>query len=112
MQDYPQKNRRYIMIYITQLVYIKKGKEEVFQEFEEHAIPAISKYNGKLLLRIRPQQDAIIENAIEATYEIHFVEFETEADFEYFKHDEERKKFLHLKEKSIQSALMIKGTKI
>jgi len=33
-------------------------------------------------------------------------------DFENFKHDEERKKFLHLKEQSIQSVLLIKGTKV
>ena len=33
------------MIYITQLIYIKKGQEKVFHEFEEIAIPTILKYN-------------------------------------------------------------------
>ena len=44
------------MIYITQLIYIKQGQEEVFDEFESIAIPIISKYNGKLLFRIRPTE--------------------------------------------------------
>lgn len=100
------------MIYITQLIYIQEGQEKVFQEFENVAIPIISKYNGRLLLRIRPQEDSFIENDIDKPYEIHLVEFDSEQDFENFKHDEERKKFLHLKEQSIRSSILIQGTKI
>ena len=44
------------MIHITQLIYVKKGKEEIFHEFEEIAIPTILKYNGRLTLRIRPKK--------------------------------------------------------
>jgi uncharacterized protein (DUF1330 family) len=100
------------MIYITQLIYIKEGQEKTFQEFENVAIPIISKYNGRLLLRMRPQEDSFIENGIEKPYEIHLVEFDSEQDFENFKQNEERKKFLHLKEQSIKSLLLIQGTKI
>lgn len=100
------------MIYITQLIYLKEGKENVFQEFEEHAIPIISKYNGKLLLRVRPKPNEIIKKGMDAPYEIHLVEFNTESDFENFKRDEERKNFLHLKEQSVQTTLLVKGTKI
>ena len=100
------------MIYITQLIYIREGKEKIFHEFEDVAIPLISKYNGQLLLRIRPEEDCFIENKIDEPYEIHLVEFESEQDFVNFMHDEERKKFLHLKEQSIKSSLLIKGTKI
>lgn len=100
------------MIYITQLIYVQEGQEKVFQEFENVAIPIISKYNGRLLLRIRPQEDSFIENDIDKPYEIHLVEFDSEQDFENFKHDEERKKFLHLKEQSIRSSILIQGTKI
>lgn len=100
------------MIYITQLIYLKEGKEQVFHEFEEHAMPIISKYNGKLLLRIRPNPEDIIEKNIDAPYEIHLVEFDSESDFENFRQDEERKKFLHLKEQSVQSALLYKGKKL
>jgi uncharacterized protein (DUF1330 family) len=100
------------MIFITQLIYIKEGQESVFHQFEEIAIPIISKYNGRLLIRVRPDSNSIIENTINKPYEIHLVEFDTEQDFENFKEDEERKKFLHLKDQSINSVLLIKGTKL
>ena len=100
------------MIFITQLVYTREGQENIFHQFEDIAIPAILKYNGRLLLRIRPTEDAFIEHHIEKPYEIHLVEFDTEKDFENFQKDEERKKFLHLKDQSIKSVLLIKGTKL
>ena len=100
------------MIYITQLIYIKPGQEKIFQEFEDVAIPIISKYNGKLLLRIRPQENSFIENKIDQPYEIHLIEFNSEEDFNNFSQDEERKKFLHLKEQSIKSAILFRGIKI
>ena len=100
------------MIFITQLIYILDGQESVFNQFEAIAIPVISKYNGRLLLRVRPGQDAYIESSIEAPYEIHLVEFETENDFTNFMQDEERKRFLHLKEQSTRSSLLFKGTKL
>ncbi len=100
------------MIFITQLIYIQAGQESVFHQFEYIAIPVILKYNGRLLLRIRPAENTFIEHHIDKPYEVHLVEFKAEEDFENFKQDEERKKFLHLKEQSIKSVLLIKGTKI
>jgi uncharacterized protein (DUF1330 family) len=100
------------MIHLTQLVYIKEGQQEIFDQFEAVAIPSIKKYNGRLLLRIRPGSEQIIEQSIEPPYEIHLVEFETEGDFENFRKDPERQKFLHLKEQSVRSVLLIKGKQI
>jgi uncharacterized protein (DUF1330 family) len=100
------------MIYLTQLIYIKEGQEDVFHQFEDIAIPAITKYNGRLLLRVRPETQAMIEMHIRKPYEIHLVEFDTEQDFLNFQQDEERKKFLHLKDQSVESVLLIKGTKL
>jgi len=100
------------MVFITQLIYILDGQETIFNQFEAIAIPAISRYNGRLLLRVRPGEDAYIESNIEKPYEIHLVEFETDNDFVNFMQDEERKQFLHLKEQSIRSALLFKGTKL
>lgn len=100
------------MIYITQLIYIKEGKEEIFHEFEEIAIPSILRYNGRLTLRIRPKENSIIENNIEVPYEIHFVEFDSQVDFDNFKIDEERKRFLHLKEQSVRSTILIQGVRL
>jgi uncharacterized protein (DUF1330 family) len=100
------------MIYITQLVYVIEGQEEIFHQFEEIAIPIIRKYNGRLTLRVRPDSESFIESNIEKPYEIHLVEFDTQEDFDQFKKDEERKTFLHLKEKSIRSSLLIQGKKL
>jgi len=100
------------MIYITQLIYIIDGQENVFDQFEAVAIPIISKYNGRLLFRVRPSDDSFIEHLIDKPYEIHLVEFNAEQDFENFMRDEERKKFLHLKEQSMKTSVLIKGTKL
>ena len=100
------------MIYLTQLIYLKQGQEKVFDEFEDIAIPAISKYNGKLLLRIRPGENSFIDQHIDKPYEIHIVEFDSEKDFQNFNRDEERKKILHLKEQSVERSIIIKGIKL
>jgi hypothetical protein len=100
------------MIYITQLIYLREGQEKIFDEFEAVAIPLISKYNGRLLLRVRPNENSFIEHSINKPYEIHVVEFDAETDFQNFMGDESRKQFLHLKERSITSSTLIKGTKI
>ena len=100
------------MIYITQLIYLNEGQEAIFDEFESVAIPIITKYNGKLELRIRPSKETVIESSIEQPYEIHLVSFETEADFEHFALDAERKKYLHLKQQAVRTATLIKGTEI
>lgn len=100
------------MIYITQLIYIHDGQETVFHQFEDLAIPLIAQYNGKLLSRIRPGKGSFIEGGLEIPYEIHLVAFAGEEDFENFKHDEKRKQFLHLKDQSVRSVLLIKGTAV
>jgi uncharacterized protein (DUF1330 family) len=100
------------MIYITQLIHIVPGQEKTFDEFEAVAIPLIAKYNGRMLFRVRTHNDSFIGPQMDKPYEIHLVEFDNESDFENFKRDEERKKFLHLKEKSIKSSILIQGTKL
>jgi uncharacterized protein (DUF1330 family) len=100
------------MIYVTQLIYIVPGQEKVFDQFEAVAIPLISKYNGRLLLRVRPTDASYIEDHFGRPYEIHLVEFDSQQDFDNFKRDEERKKFLHLKEQSMKESIMIQGNKL
>lgn len=100
------------MIYITQLIYIVPGQEAIFNQFEDIAIPIISKYNGRLLFRVRPDINSFIELQMGRPYEIHLAEFDTEQDFENFKRDDERKRFLHLKEQSIKESILIQGTKL
>jgi len=100
------------MIYITQLIYVIEGQEDVFHQFEEIAIPTILKYNGRLTLRIRPEKKSVVENNIDVPYEIHLVEFNTQQDFDNFKKDEVRKKIVHMKEESIKSSILIQGEKL
>jgi uncharacterized protein (DUF1330 family) len=100
------------MIFITQLVYVREGQEDIFHQFEDIAIPAILRYNGRLLLRMRPGSDSFIEHHIEKPYEIHLVEFADEQDFVNFTQDKTRKQFLHLKEQSVKSVVLIKGIKL
>lgn len=99
------------MIYITQLIYCIEGQERVFDEFEDIALPILLQYNGRLLFRLRPKADSFIELHIEQPYEIHFIEFDTEQDFENFKLDPGRQQFLHRKEQSVRTSMLIQGTR-
>ena len=100
------------MIFITQLIYINEGENETFLQFEKSVLPIISRYKGRLLLRMRPTEESFVETQIEKPFEIHLVAFDNEQDFEDFKNDAERKNFLHLKERSVKSVLLIKGSEI
>jgi len=48
------------MIFFTQLIYILDGQETAFNQFEAIAIPAISKFNGRLLLRVHLDGNGLI----------------------------------------------------
>lgn len=73
-------------------------------------MPLISKYRGELLLRVRPNAESIISAEIEVPYEIHVVRFQSEGDFRRFSEDEERQRVLHLKNASVRSSLLVRGT--
>jgi uncharacterized protein (DUF1330 family) len=97
------------MLYFTQLIYVHAGQEPVFQEFEDIVLPLIAKYDGQLLLRLRPTPESVIESAAETPYEVHLVQFTDESGFRRFAQDEERQRFLHLKEASVRATLLIQG---
>ncbi len=97
------------MIYITQLIYVKDGKEAVFHEFEDFAIPLMEQYKGKMIQRIRPDKKAFISGEADQPYEIHFLSFDSEEDLAAFMKDERRLEFLHLKEESVRGMLLVKG---
>ena len=97
------------MIYITQLIWIREGQEQVFSDFENVAIPIIAKHNGRLLFRVRPTPESVMYAEQECPYEIHLVSFDSQSDFDAFRQDDERNKFLHLKEQSVRSQLIIQG---
>lgn len=98
-----------IRIYITQLIFLYEGKEEVLEEFEAFALPLMRKYDGKLLHRIRPEASAFIAGEPEKPYEIHIITFPSEEKLAQFLKDESRVQFLHLKEEAVKSTLLVKG---
>ncbi len=63
-------------------------------------------------MRMRPNDSAYIEMSIDKPYEIHLVVFDAIEDFMNFSNDEERKKFLYLKEQSIKASFLIQGFKL
>ena len=100
------------MIYITQLIFIKEGEEKKFLEFESHAIPLMERFNGKIIHRVRPSNDAFVSEESEVPYEIHIISFDSEKDLNEFMSCDERLKFIHLKNESIKSTFLIKGEKM
>ncbi|MCB0524729.1 MAG: DUF1330 domain-containing protein [Saprospiraceae bacterium] len=95
------------MINIAQLIFLQEGKEKEFLEFESIAIPLMEKYRGKMLYRIRPPENSFITAEAERPYEIHIISFESEQDLSAFMQDEVRLNFLHLKEESVSSSILI-----
>lgn len=100
------------MIYITQLIFVKEGKEDIFLEFEDHALPLMEKYNGRLIYRLRPTKEVFIGEDKELPYEIHFLSFDAETDLTNFMNDDRRLEFIHLKNESVKSVLLVKGEKM
>lgn len=100
------------MIYLTMMIFVKKGKEKIFHQFEALALPILKDYFGKLIYRIRPTKETYISAEEELPYEIHFISFNSEQDFVNFTKDKRRKEFLHLKKDSIKSIFLVKGTKL
>lgn len=100
------------MVFITNLIYINEGQEQLFDEFEKIAIPIMAKYNGRMLMRVRPGNEAFIEHSMEAPYEIHLGEFNTQEDFDAFLKDDERQKFLHMKDQAIRSTVLVTGKRL
>lgn len=42
------------MLYYTQIIFVKEGKQDVFNEFEGQVLPLLKRHKGELLYRIRP----------------------------------------------------------
>ena len=97
------------MLYYTQIIFVKEGKEDQFNLFESHVLPLLKKYNGILIYRVRPADSAVIESTIDRPYEIHIVTFPDKQDFLAYGGDKERLQYLHLKEGAIEKVVLIEG---
>ena len=97
------------MIYYTQLIFIKEGRQQEFHAFEDKVLPLLQEYNGELVYRIRPNESAFIEHSRELPYEIHIVTFNNKADFERYKTDPKRLDFIEMKNNSVEKIILIEG---
>jgi hypothetical protein len=97
------------MIYYTQLIFIKPGREQEFHAFEEKVLPLLKPHNGQLIYRIRPAESAFIESNQELPYEIHLVSFGGKDDFEGYKVDPKRLEYMELKNQSVEKIVLIEG---
>jgi len=100
------------MVYLTQLVYVHDGREAMFREFEDVVLPLLAKHQGELLLRLRLESESKIAGSAALPYELHIVRFETDDDLARYSNDEVRRQVLRLKDESVQSTLVIKGTAV
>ena len=74
----------------------------VGSRFESPADNGISHFLEHMLYR----------GTAELPYEVHIVRFESDEDLDRYSQDEERKRWLHLKNSSVRSALLIKGSSL
>lgn len=100
------------MLYFIMMIFVKPGKEAVFHEFEELAIPLLAEHGGRLIYRLRPTDDSYISSEEERPYEIHFLSFASEEAFRSFAKDPRRASFVHLRDESIRESYLIKGQKL
>ncbi|MCB0532980.1 MAG: DUF1330 domain-containing protein [Lewinellaceae bacterium] len=100
------------MIYLTQLIFVEPGKEQIFHQFEDLAIPLMERYRGRILYRLRPTPETYVSGDADKPYEIHFISFDTENDLENFLKDDRRQEFMHLKNASVRKVLLVKGAKM
>lgn len=100
------------MIYYTQLIFIKPGKESVFHTFEDNVLPLLKVHNGELVYRVRPAKESFIASTKELPYEIHIVVFDSLTDFENYKNDPQRVAFLDLKNNSVEKIILIEGKQL
>lgn len=98
------------MIYFTQLIFIKPGREGTFAAFEDHVLPLLARYEGRLLYRVRPAADAMLHSELGQPYEVHLVSFPGESNFQGYMNDAERQRYLDLKNDSVERVLLIQGT--
>jgi hypothetical protein len=100
------------MIYYTQLIYIKPGKESVFHAFEDKVLPLINDHEGELIYRIRPTKESFIAHAQELPYEVHLVRFKSKAGFESYAKDPRRLACLDEKNDSVEKIVLIEGVQL
>ena len=95
------------MIYLTQLIHVREGREADFQVRRGRS-SSVEPFSSSCSAS-SPRPVSKIAGSGELPYEVHIVRFETEEGLARYSNDEERQRWLHLKDQSVRSALLIKG---
>ena len=77
--------------------------------FEDKVLPFLKKHNGELIYRVKLDKELVLETSIGNPDELHIVTFATQEDFINYKNDDERLKYLSLKEASVEKIILIEG---
>jgi antibiotic biosynthesis monooxygenase (ABM) superfamily enzyme len=96
-------------IYFTMLVYIKPGQYAIFQAYENKVLPLLPAYNGTLELRLKTDKKA---DETEVPDEIHILSFYSMKDFESYRNDDQRKKYIAMFHQAVEKAMLIQGKDI
>jgi len=97
------------MIYYTQLIFIKPGREQEFHAFEDKVLPLLKNHNAELVYRVRPTANTFVEANAELPYEIHIVSFGSKDDFKGYAADPKRLEFMEMKNNSVEKIILIEG---
>ena len=100
------------MIYYTQLIFIKPGKEMEFHAFEDKVLPLLANHGSELLYRVRPDKESFIAGTGEQPYEIHLVTFRDVEGFKSYGADPQRLAFVGMKNESVEKVVLIEGRAI
>ena len=69
------------MIYYTQILFVKPGKETLFHAFEDQVLPQLQRCRGELVYRVRPPKPSVLVTTLDYPYEPQIVTFPTKAIF-------------------------------
>ncbi|MBD2756787.1 DUF1330 domain-containing protein [Spirosoma validum] len=97
------------MIYYTQILFVKPGREDVFHSFEDQVLPLLQQHHGELIYRVRPPKSSVVATTFGNPYEIHLVSFRSREDFEAYRDDPQRLQYVPLKDQSIERVMLIEG---
>lgn len=96
-------------LFVTQIILLKAGQEESFNEYEDTVIPLMEKYHGRLLYRIRCHEDYVRCRRDEMPHEIHIISFPHQEAFNEYLQDPKRQQLAMVREKIVRQDLSILG---
>ncbi|KAA3612611.1 MAG: hypothetical protein DWQ05_18335 [Calditrichaeota bacterium] len=93
-------------IYVTALIYIKEGKQALFEEYRSKARSILERHNARIEKIIKPTM--LAKGNIKLPNEIHFAEFDSKASMDAVNNDVDYKKIIdELRNPSVEKLIVI-----